>query len=218
LEDHFADCPACARVARNERQVDEHLRTAMSAILVPNDLPTRLLAHLAAQRAAWYRGWPGRHPAWACLVAAALLLMVGSGIYWFFRAKPSIDLDIVLNDANEQLGASAQQVQQWFQGRGIRAEVPQEFNYAYVVSYAEESLYGRRVPRLLFVRGQNQAYIYIVSTSQFDLRTALQQLRAGSGDYTVELREHPENRKVAYLIIYTGGSLEWLETQRRSAT
>jgi hypothetical protein len=48
----------------------------------------------------------------------------------------------------------------------------------------------------------------ILPASQFDLRAAVEQPREGSGRFSVELRLGPVNSNVAYLIKYTGGSLE----------
>jgi hypothetical protein len=221
LGEHLHECPECGLLARVEREADERLSRAMRDLAVPHDLRARLLNRLGAERRSWYRGLARRHPRVAVAVAASVLLLLGTGIYWATKAKPVIELEGVLawaNERNERRSAGPEEIERWFAEGGVKTKLPPDFNYYLLDSFAQESFQGRLVPRLLFIRGQNRAYVYILSASQFDLKRSLQQPPQGSGGYTVEIRAHLENPDVAYLILYTGDSLEpFLGTEQRPA-
>ena len=219
LDQHLAECSECGSLARTEHQVDRRLGSAMRDVPLPPELRQRLLMRLQAERKAWYRNLPRRHPRVAAAVAAVLLLGIGLAVYLAVRSPLPLDLPGLAEKWNGQVPASQEEVQKVFERLGFKVVVPPGFNYQYLNSYELQEFGGTLVPHLLFIRGPNHAEIYILSGSQFDISAAVEQPREGSGRFTIELRPGPANSDVAYLIKYTGGSLDWLlEEEKRSAT
>jgi hypothetical protein len=208
LNDHLADCAECGSLARAEYQAERLVGLAMRQVPVPLDLRQRLQRRLQTERRTWYKRLPQRHPRVAAAVAAVLLLAVGLAVYAAIRPPHSLDLAAIAYKWNARIPASPEEVQKSFAEDGFKVIVPPDFNYQYLASYDLQEFAGRRVPHLLFIHGQNHASVYILSASQFDVRAAVDQPREGSGRFTVELRLGPVNSNVAYLIQYTGGSLE----------
>jgi hypothetical protein len=219
LDQHLAECSACDAFARSESQIEHHLSQAMRDVPVPGDLSQRLHLRLRLERRSWYKGLPRRHPRVAAAVAAVLLLGIALAVYAAVRPPRALNLADLAEKWNGQVPASPEEVQRAFEELGFKTIVPTGFNYQYLDSYDLQRLAGSWVPCLYFVRGANHASVYILSGRRFDIRAAALQPREGSGRFTVELRPGPANSNVAYLIKYTGGSLEWLvEEEKRPAT
>jgi hypothetical protein len=219
LDEHLTQCTECGAIARAEHQVERRLSLAMRDVPPPSGLRQRLLTGLQAERKAWYRNLPRRHPRMATIAAAVLILGIGAAIYLAARLPRPLDLPALALNWNNQVHASPEQVQQVFEEWGFKIAVPSGFNYQYLDSYDLQSLGGTLVPHLFFIQGSNHASVYIVSGSKFDISSAVDQPREGSGRFTVELRPGPANSNLAYLIRYTGGSLDWLVVEdKRSAT
>jgi hypothetical protein len=219
LDDHLAECTECGSFARAEHHFERRLGPAMRDVPLPPDLRQRLLTRLQGERKAWYRNLPNRHPRVAAAVAALLLLGIGMAVYLAIRPPRPLDLQAFAENWNGQVPSSPEQIQKVFEERGFKIVVPSGFNYQYLDSYDLQPLGGTMVPHLFFIRGSNHASVYIVPGSQFDIRAAVDQPREGSGRFTVELRPGPANSNIAYLIKYTGGSLDWLvEEEKRSTT
>jgi hypothetical protein len=208
LNNHLADCAECGALAREGHQAERLLRVAMRQVRVPSDLRQRLLTRLRTERGLWYKRLPQRHPRIAAAVAAFLLLTVGLAVYGAIRPPRPLDLVAIADHWNSRLPATAEDVQKSFAEEGFKVIVPPDFNYQYLAWYDVQEFAGRPVPHLVFIRGQNHASVYILSAAQFDVRAAVDQPREGSGRFTVELRLGPLHSNVAYLIRYTGGSLE----------
>jgi hypothetical protein len=216
LHHHLRDCPECAAAARIERQADERLAAAMRNVPVPDGLHDRLLAELGRERRSWYRRWPLRQPGLAAAAALLLAALVGLVVYWTNRPRPAIDVEGVLDQALAQRSASPEMIERWFRERyGVQTVAPPQFNYAFLDSF---DLNGERLPQLLFLRGGYRASIRILPASRFDLTASLLQSRAGGEGYTVELLPHPTDPNIAYLVQYTGGSLDWFLAPRALAS
>jgi hypothetical protein len=219
LDNHLMECSPCAALARAEHQTEQQLGLAMQNVPLPSHLRQRLLLRLQAERKTWYRHLPQRHPRLAGAVAAMLLLTVGLALYAALRPPRPLDLADIADKWNAEVTASREQVQKSFEERGFPIVVPAEFNYQYLASYELQPFAGKMVPHLLFLRGPNYAAVYILSSSDFDVRAAVEQPREGSGRFTVELRPGPAHANIAYLIKYTGGSLDWcLEEEKKPTT
>jgi hypothetical protein len=219
LDNHLDECPECGSFAGAEQHFDRRLSLAMRDVPLPLDLRQRVLTRLQAERKAWYRNLPRRHPRVAATVAALLLLGIGLTVYLAVRSPGPLDLAALAAIWNNQVPSSADEVQKAFAECGFKVIVPSGFDYQCLASYDLQPLCGRMVPHLLFIRGSNHAEVYIVSGSHFDIRAAIDQPREGSGRFTVELRPGPADSNIAYLIKYTGGSLDWLvEEEKRSTT
>jgi hypothetical protein len=219
LNRHLEECSACGSLARTEHQVERLLGVVMQDVPLPIGFRQRLLTRLKTERRAWYKRLPQSHPRVAAALAAVLLLAIGLAVYTATRPPRSIDLPARADQWNRQVQASPEEIQRIFEEQGFKIVAPAGFNYQYLDSYELQRFAGTLVPHLHFVRGPNHASIYILSASQFDVRAAVDQPREGSGRFTVELRPGPADSNVAYLIKYTGGSLDWfLEEEKRSPT
>ena len=88
--------------------------------------------------------------------------------------------------------------------------VPRQFDYRLLVHYTVAEFQGRAVAQLWFVQDNNSARVYILPAKQFDLDYLERQGQgvAQGSHVTVKLIRHPENRQIAYLVVYTGASLE----------
>jgi hypothetical protein len=208
LDQHLRSCTRCAEHALAERQFDDQLTRAMQAVPVPADFRPRLLTRLSAERREWYSGWPRRHLGITAAAASLLLAIVGVWLYRATRPLPTIDTTVFLNERAEQHGASSKAVEEFFRDKyRIETVAPPGFNYAFLDSF---DVNGERLPQLLFCRGTNRAYVWILSSKRYDLATALQQPRAESGGRTVELLPHPSDLNVVYLLEYTGSLSSFL--------
>jgi hypothetical protein len=216
LEKHLAECPECGPLARAERQADELIGTAMRSVAVPEGLRTRLLDRLETEGSlASRRRWL-RRTRWLAAAAAVLLVLRGGGWYWYYLHRPVVNLEDVQRELIGQRGSTPEEVTQWFSTwRNVDIVAPPQFNYAYLDSF---DLIGGRVPQLIFIRGENHAYVRILSARRFNLAASLSQQRRESGGCAVDLLRHPTDPDVAYLIIYTGGSLDWLLAEGQQIT
>jgi len=109
--------------------------------------------------------------------------------------------------------SSPDQVEAWFlETHGVKTVLPRFLKYQYFLSAGRQEFQGKLVPHLLFVRNQEFAEVWVLSADQFDLKASLAKARqAGSGRIAIEIRENPSRPEaVAYLFLYSGGSLEWL--------
>ncbi len=211
LDDHLRECRDCARLAETEGRADRCLGQAMAGVPEPPGLKARLHERLHAERTSWYRRWFLRR-ARDVAAAAAMLALVWLGYsYWVYYHRPVVDVANVVAEANDLRGQSSEQIERWFrQEYGMHVVLPRDFNYTYLVSRARQDFHGRPVARLLFSNGQNFAEVFVLSARQFDLEASLQHLRDGSGGIVVEIRRHPADPSIAYLIQYSGESLDWL--------
>lgn len=214
LAAHVADCPECRHHAADEREADDVLGRAVRDVTPPPGLRERLLGQLTVERRTWYR----RHVFVPIAAAATFLLAVGLSWVWLGGRRTTIDAEWLCAEAGSQVGASPDQVERWFAEQGVKTRVPREFNYGLLASYHLETFEKHdRIPCLVFARDRAMAKVYVLSSQQFDLKAAFEQ-RAASGGFAVEVRPHPERTDIAYLIISTGGPLEWFLTERPPAT
>ncbi len=203
LESHLADCPECGPLAQAERQTDASLGRAMREVPVPADLRSRLLARLDAERGAWYR----RRSARILTAAAALGLVVWLGLSWLGQ-RTAIDLQALHNEVSQQTGGRPEQVEQWFYDKyRIRTSAPTDFNYNLLTTYHLADLENHRVPWLMFLHAEGAAHVYILRDNHFNVSALLAQPRFESGGIAVEVRPHPTDPHLVYLVWYTGGSL-----------
>ncbi|HEV3260414.1 MAG TPA: hypothetical protein VG013_26395 [Gemmataceae bacterium] len=215
LQNHLADCADCGALAQAERTADHHIGLAMRAVPVPAGLRDRLLMRLDAER----RPRDRRRWLWrmAGLAAAACLVLGVWGFVGWRNRLARIDVDDLGGSMIvEWSNPLPDGVERFCQNHGVYTVAPTDFRYALLKYYALVDVQGKRVPLLLFVQGQHQARVYILSDKQFDLEDALsKQQNAGSG-YRYEVRRSPRDGHFAYLIVYTGDSLEPFLARGRS--
>jgi hypothetical protein len=210
LEDHLAGCPECDSQARVERQFEDHVGRALRYVPVPDGLRDRLLNRLAARRRVWYLSWAG--PVAGLAAAAAVLFAVW--FHWPHAPRPQPDLQRIGFETAFQIQArDPEQIAAWFQEKyNLVLAIPRELdqrpiNYNLLADCDLADCQGQRTPRLLLTYGGEQARIYILTSKQFDLKDVMSQPRFESG-VIGEVYSHPDDPDTAYVVIYTGKSLQ----------
>jgi hypothetical protein len=212
LEQHLAGCSECDTLARSERHLDDNLGRAMRAVPVPDGLRGRLLKNLESERG--QQRW--RRLAWVFRAAAAAILLVGGvALALTFlpdrRARLNLEDVEVFRDNLYLITASSdrEKVEEWFNERyGLTTLAPDWFNYGLLAHYDLADCQGKRVPMLLFAQGNDRVRVYILSDKQFDLQALPTGRKTESGAVTAVVWAHPQNPHFAYLVVYTGDSLE----------
>lgn len=210
LDLHLAACSECDALARAERQADEHLAPVMRDVPVPAGLRDRVLARLQAERGDRQRRWL----AWGArsgLAAAAVLLLAWLGFSLWARPRVQVDLEAIVQT---QQSCDREDVEKWFRERhGVSVSAPSGFNYAFLTHCNLEECPGQqppgaeRVPWMQFIRGGTRAEVYVLTDKRFDLAPLVGR-QEDSGGRKVEVWRHPTDPHQAYLILYTGESLQ----------
>jgi hypothetical protein len=221
LEAHLAGCPECHALAQAERRIDDHLGRAMRDVPVPDHLQRQVLGRLRqarSQRRQRILAWTARLSA-----AAALLIAVGLGVWavvWKPHALPELDLENLHAIAFVENHPTPEQVEEWFREQyGIDTVVPSRFNYHLLAHHSVAEIQGQRLPLLVFAHGHDRARVYIVAGKQFDRHALLHAERPDSGGLKVEVWQNPDAPDLAYVVIYSGGSLaRFLKTDPHHAT
>lgn len=204
LQQHLQGCPECAAAVRAEARVDAVFSRAMQAVPIPSGLQTRLLNRLDKGRT-WQR-WSVRGLA----MAAALLLMIGLGYYWF-GPQPAFDIEDFVAVVNRRSVASPEEVETWFHEQHLAVVAPRQLNYRLLDSCDVVYLQGRRVPKLLFVhRGEGRtavAHVYVLAAGQFNL-TSRPLETVPTSSHTIEEKAYADIPGFVYLFVFTGESLD----------
>lgn len=214
LEAHLIQCPECAALADTERQVDVRLGSAMCAVPIPANLEGALLRRLAADRRLILRHKAARIVRGLSAVAAILLLFCGIS-YWLTARPPAVKLEAALNSSAEKiLSPQPESVAHWFQQhRDVTMKAPEHFDYLYLVHYDMGQLQGKPVPQLVFVRERPQgrfwATCFVLSRKQFDFRQLPEDLSVfHTLGYSIGALRDSDNEDTAYLVIFTGDTLD----------
>lgn len=206
LEEHLEGCPECATLARTESIVDRALGRAMNAVPVPLTLRSKLLATFAQPRKP--RFWP-----WIS-AAAAVLLAIGLGAYWFFQPVPTLNLETFVWDLDANAGAGPERVENYFQAEGLTVSAPRQFRYAFLESMNVQMVQGQKVGHMLFHfpgtahQSSAVAHVYILPSRFLE---AEQKVRARypTSSHTIEfLPQIGEQRDFVYMVVFTGSSME----------
>jgi hypothetical protein len=209
LDNHLIDCPACARLARDERRLDEHVGQAMRDVAVPAGLRDRLVAGL---RRAETLPLPRRRfsrGAWSLAILAA-------------RPR-ALDVPQLRLDSWTQFNPDRTQVDDWLHASGFRAPAPDMFEYNLLTHYHVASLQGQRVPMLLFTSANHrhvyQARVYLLDARQFDLKALRAAPPSQDSGCSVVFVAHPTDPRFAYLVVHNAENLDpFLTTTQLSAT
>ena len=191
LARHLASCPDCAEVAQRERLVDVKIAQVMGAVPVPADLKQKIVKRLAAERGSTPWKWSA--------AAAAALLLVALGTGWVLRSLPVISIDDVVA-MQDGPGMDEAQVEQYFADRGLRVEVPRDFDYKNDLRRIEVFEFKKqRVAKLTFRKEAIWAEVVILPHRQF----RVDQLDDGTIENLGNLRV-VRNDQFTYLIFYDG--------------
>lgn len=204
LQTHLQSCSECGPLARIDAEGDRAIATAMANVPAPAGLKERVLGRLSAStpvRSRWR--WT------AVATAAVVLIAAGSWLLWP-EALPRINWD----DYEAVSIHGPADIESWFADKGVDMAAPRQFNYGLLSSFDSVLFQGRRVPRLLFARGAGGrvdiAEVFVVSDKQFDLENLPP---SGPSGRSMSI-EYPDKPGFAFLILYSGDSLD---TFRRRA-
>lgn len=236
LHGHLDGCPECAALGHTERRLEEHLGAAVRAVPVPEGLRDRLLARLQKDRREWYQRWWLRRAVGAA--AAAVILLTGWLVFARSQRPPVPNVEDI---ESLLVAATPDSIEEWFRDTyKVHTVVPPQFNYALLTHYdlanfpvqvAEPIPFlrpaHRRVPFLFFIKTDlaadggprvHSARVYILSDKEFDLKRITEGHLPGSGGNKIEVRRHPDNRHIVYVIVYTSNTLDpFLVDQPRPA-
>lgn len=203
LENHLLDCAACARLARDERRLDEHFGQAIRGVPIPTGLRERLLNGLKPEPAPLPRRRFAR-AAWSLAAAAALLLAVWGGSY-LSRPRTLDVTQLQKNSYGQFMNRSRSQVDEWLEAGKFRTPSPDDFDYSRLTQYEVVQLQSKSVPMLLFTFPQQgemkQARVYLLDGRQFNLN-ALKDASAYDSSCSVEFVAHPSDARYGYLVVH----------------
>ncbi len=208
LQEHLADCPECGPTAQAERMADHAIGRAVQTVPLPIGLRERLLvdvrtrARAQVRRRRWRMGL-------AVTAAACLLMALGLFLGWPGRSLPLDPNDIVKDMPFPGIHTlSRHQAQDYFREKGFVVTAPMDFDYQTLQFYGLAPLASREVPLLLFTRGAYQARVYILREGRFDLEEARTAAGGAASGYRIEIRHHPTDARLVYLVIYNSDSLQ----------
>jgi hypothetical protein len=212
LERHLAGCPECEEYMRTEGVIDQHLGKAMRAVEVPDRLRARLHSKLSEN---CQRGSSRRRLKWIAFAgSAAALLLVGLGIYlWQSTHLPAVDVEEAwLNGNRISAAMGPEEIEQYFQQRGVTVVAPLFYNYDYLTCVGMSPFQGKQVPQLTFYRPDKREYahVYLVTSKQFDLKSLKQSVSDDGYKFKIMVR-YEEGSTQAFIVLHTGQDLKWLD-------
>lgn len=195
LKTHLEKCPDCADLVQIERSADQTLAVAMRDVPVPAHLKQKVLKRLSAER--------GVVPWKTSLAAAAVLLIAVSGGVWYFQPPPVVSMTDLQEAGEFARGMDEKQVEEWFAERGLKIEVPREFEYQHLRQIAIVDFKNQRVAKLVFRNDRDRdrlasAEVIILPHSKFRIDTPRVETVRGGNFY----RSSSDN--FTYLIFYDG--------------
>jgi hypothetical protein len=172
IEHHLATCASCRETVARDRAFDASVARAMSGVEVPSVLRNQLAARLAEndrgmrQRRRVARG--------STLAALAALVVLGLSFplgWWTPRVDITAEL-LLQEDFGDQLyvmNRSVDSAEGFFRNRGLKTELPRDFDYSLLVNLGVANLKGREVARLDFQAGAGRAQVYVLPRRQFNV-------------------------------------------------
>jgi hypothetical protein len=206
LDEHLHSCTDCQRLVAAERRIDTHIAQTMKAVLVPNGLKARILDQLATERGAWYR----RRIFAVTAAAAAVILAVGL-FAWQPQNRVKLDPNNLIANEDHYVEDANSIVQPWLELHGIQYHPPVPFDSRLLAFHSMTTIQGKQVPMLYYRSERNVfAKVFILKEADFDLGS-LPQTYSGSsvyGNQMTILRDKLQPDKIAYVVLFTGDSLD----------
>jgi hypothetical protein len=196
LEEHLAQCPECGATISRERAFHGRVSQAMLAVPVPDSLRAQLHTALAIDRSRVWR----RKIIQVTAAAAAVLLIAFAGWTWWNRPQ-SVDLGSLAQLEEQQVGASPEMVNIFFESKGARMDWPPDFDPNLLRDEKMVDFKGRQVPQLIFQRGEGMAKVYVLRKSQFKMAKGGPRNWVGSKNCTLEVIEGPD---YLFVVVYIG--------------
>jgi hypothetical protein len=196
LEEHLAQCPECGAKISRERAFHGRVSRAMLDLPVPDALRARIHTSLAIDRS---RVWRRKLIQTSAAVAAALLIAL---VAWSWSNRPqSIDLDSIAEREAQQVAPSPEQVNWVMTQKGAGMDWPPDFDPNLLRDEQIVDFMGRRVPRLIFQRGEGMAKVTVLKKSQFKIAKDAMRSRMASNNCSLEVLE---TRDYFFVVVYIG--------------
>jgi hypothetical protein len=208
LDAHLAGCPGCAAAIQAERAFDDRVAKAMMAVPVPANLKARILDGVTAQKAAGYR-----QKAWGLAgLATAACLLVGGVIGYRIWTAPEMTGAGTIAWVEQDIKDPQNPIDREAARHDLRFTPERAFDLNLLAIAGERDLNGRRVPFAYFVNSRKNAWaaVYIVKDSVLNWKTLPRDGSSVPGSFGLQLAVVPDTTRgdVAYVVIYTGESLE----------
>jgi hypothetical protein len=224
LERHLAGCPACDRLASDQRRTDDTLGRALRQVEVPSGLREQIFHRLDRDRAEWQRRRFGRALSWVA-AAAAVLLVIWGGWRWLAARPTRLDPDYTWHQANERQSNKAM-VEEAYRRLDVPMASP-DLNFVLLIAYGlgEVPGYpGRVVPQLVFHHQAQDAVVYVIDTQRFGLPPQAGEYESPTGfRYRLHVLGQDANPfqdgdRFAFLVLHNGDDLTWLRPPEPPAT
>ena len=207
LEQHLQTCPECQANTRVERRIDNHIAKAMLAIPVPLGLKSKIFDQIATQRGAHYR-----RRIWQVTAAAAALILAVGLFTWQPRGKAKIDLNELVLNADRDIENPKEKVAAWLALQNISYHPPVPLDDRLLAFHGMTTLQGKQVPMLYYRSFERNVFaqVYILRDEDFDLSNLPETFSGSSvfGHQVKVFRDAERPTKLAYVILFTGDSLE----------
>jgi hypothetical protein len=205
LEEHLASCPSCRDAMEREQTFDASVAPVMTGVDVPSSLRGQIESHLDVERGRARRRQLAR-AAGLVSIAAALLLAISFPLGWWApRIAINPDQLVQEEDGYTQLllNRNVDAAEEFFRERGLKTELPRDFDYSLLVGLDVVNFKGHDVARLEFQVGQGRAKVYVLPRKQFSL-PAQGPLDGNGSLSTVEIIDGPHD--YMYLVFYFGNA------------
>lgn len=153
LREHLEKCPDCTAISHAERHADETLGRVLRDVLAPADLKQKVMKRLAAERGvAQWHALKRVAPA----AAAVLLCVIFGGTAWHLWPLPDVSVNDAVefarhDDALVEKQWSEEQARNFLADRGLRVQLPDEFDFRFLRQVEVAEFKNRRVAKLSFL-------------------------------------------------------------------
>ncbi len=179
----------------------------MRAVPIPPMLKSRIFEQLAQQRGAWHR----KRFFYATAAAACLLFAVGI-LMGNRQEKVRFNANELVLNHDRSVEDPRVNVEGWLAGQGIAYHPKTALNPHLLAFHGMASVQGKQVPVLYYRSFERNlfAQVYILRDTDFDLSTLPESYSGSSafGHQIVISRDAEQPTKLAYVIVFTGDSLE----------
>jgi hypothetical protein len=185
----------------------------MRAVVVPSGLKAKIFDQLATQRGAAHRRR-------FFYVAAAASIVVAVGILtWQMPQKEKLGVNELVR-VQPLYVEDPLKAQEWLRGQGIAYQPPVAFDSNLLTVCGMTVLQNKQVPTLIYravdAHGTIYAQVYIVRESDFDLSSLPTTFSGSSADGSSIEIHRDSGAKLAYVILFKGGTLEPFRSKRQA--
>jgi len=206
---HLTECPECRAFSEENARFDAAVGRAMFAVPVPAHLGTSISIALEARRVARVRRrvWSGVGIAASALLAIGLTVPIVGEVTQAKKVDPSVFVAYSLNAESDPF----QETRDWLETQGVTFMPTEAFDLTLMTGHSTARLQRQSVPMLRLRHTQKQVFarIYVLKSEHFDLKNLKpESLITEYGVQIALVADALQPDKVAYLVVYTGDSLE----------